>query len=781
MPGESLSFANDQEHLRLLIAMRESELLRELAELVASSLDLASILSVLVKRTTEVCEVERCTVWLLEDADKVFNPATYYLSSQCFDSNSVKSAEAAWSSSSLPFDNPVLSRLFQTQHMLVLDDLLVEPSMRTLAEKFLVRSVLLVPLIREGRPVGVMTLDDPNKIRTFSTEQQRLAHTIGQYAAIAIDTARLHQQVQTEHRRAEQLIERANTLDAIFHTMTEGITVCNQDGEVLIVNNAASHFLGVPLNSKDHLKAFLSRYPVYTLHGQPISDEDFPLSRALRGERIRAERFVTVRSDGSERIIEMNIAPMFDKMKKQTAIVCAFRDISEQIRVEQRMRHALETMLHVAEAVSGMTKISDILSSVLQMAMTTLNCDRGIVQLYDQEQEIFTPLLSAGFSVEQERQWIANQSTWLTPGQDQYQGFRSQLMDGYATIVSEENYPHQPNLFNDVMVLAAPITHNNHLLGLMSLDRSLPSGEQEDSAVAPNTIYDQQRRDFTIWDMAVVEGITQLAGLAIEQARWQQEAENARTSEAAMREANTLKDEFLSITAHEFRTPLTVILAHSQIALRTLRRMTDQDQAGKLSENLSTIEEQTRQLTNIVNTFLEVTQLNRGQLKLKFEEVDLADIAKQVVLDHSATSAAHQICCSVEPCEYPYIVQGDSARLLQVLANLVQNAMKYSPLGGPITITVGQWRNGNDQANIEVCVADKGIGVPKEAQSRLFERFYRAPNIEGSKTKGIGLGLYVVAELLRMHSGTIRVESSGIPGEGSRFIFTLPRIEGKSS
>jgi len=77
----------------------------------------------------------------------------------------------------------------------------------------------------------------------------------------------------------------------------------------------------------------------------------------------------------------------------------------------------------------------------------------------------------------------------------------------------------------------------------------------------------------------------------------------------------------------------------------------------------------------------------------------------------------------------------------------------------------------------EVSVQDQGIGIPKEAQSRLFERFYRASNIAGGQTRGVGLGLYIVAEFLRLHGGTIRVESSGIVGEGSRFIFTLPLLE----
>ncbi len=261
--------------------------------------------------------------------------------------------------------------------------------------------------------------------------------------------------------------------------------------------------------------------------------------------------------------------------------------------------------------------------------------------------------------------------------------------------------------------------------------------------------------------MAIIEGIAQLAGLAVEQARWQQEALDARTSEAAMREANTLKDEFLAITAHEFRTPLTVILAHCQMALRTLRKAAGQEQStaefsSHLDENLSTIEEQTHLLTNIVNSFLEVTQINRGQLTLKLEEVDVANLAQQVVTDHSATSTDHTITCSIEQTERPYIVMGDGARLQQIIANLVQNAIKYSPLGGPVTVSLCQSINSDGKAFIEVRVQDKGIGIPKDAQARLFERFYRAPNTHGDKTRGIGLGLYIVAQLLRIHEGTIR-------------------------
>jgi PAS domain S-box-containing protein len=960
-----------QEQQRLLAALRESVILRELAELLASSLDLDRILQVLVKRTTEVCEVERCAVWLLEDARGILRPATYHLSSQQLNSEAIQAADHIWYRGTLPFNDPVIHRLFDENGMLFLEDLHAEPSTRTVAETFLVRSILLIALVREGRPVGMLTLDDPDKTRSFSSEHQQLARAIGQQAAVAIDNARLYQQAQAEQRRAEQLIdraraiyqvaiavnsgedlptvleiathhlvrglnadggsiallnneilqlassskqqedilathitasladlpncrhaaqigtplfvtaeqaegeeitwfrkiglnnamlvplmvgatpdnkretnpttststsasrcvglafvnyrtpdfrpsrgqfafaqdiaaqcalavdkarlladahqaaklatERANTLDAIFHAMTEGITVTNQQGEVLILNNAASHFLGVPKNFTNHLKSFLQRYPTYTLLGQPITEENFPLARALRGERIRAERFVTIQADGAERILEINIAPLSDSTGKQIGVVSAFRDITEQIRVEQRIRQALDTLLHVAEAVSGITDIKDILHSVLERTLITLNCERGVVQLYDEELHRFTPLFSIGFSPETEQQWFSDQEAWLHPVSDQYHGFQAQLMKGHATLINAEQCPHQPNPFNHLMILAAPIMHNNRLHGLISLDRS--NYPNYDPAHQAEEQQQSSQHEFTIWDLAVIEGIAQLAGLAVDQARWQQEAIDARASEAAMREANMLKDEFLAITAHEFRTPLTVILAQSQLVSRILRRIKDQArEAGitkvpQLIDNLSVIEEQTHQLTNIVATFLEASRLNRGELTLQLEEVDLAAIAQQVVIHHSSISKEHTISCIIEQGEQPYLVLGDGARLQQIIANLVDNAIKYSPLGGPVKVWLRRYPNNDSKASVEVCVEDQGIGVPVDAQPRLFERFYRAPNIEGSKTRGVGLGLYIVAQLLKMQGGAIRVESSGILGEGSRFIFILPALE----
>src|SRR5713226_6895931 len=222
MTGESPPISNGQEHQRLLTALRESEILRELAELLTASLDLKRILHVLVKRTTEVCEVERCSVWLLEEDRGVFRPAAYHLSSAHLNSKAISAADQVWYQGSLLFDDPEIYRLLQEKGMIVLEDLHAHSRVRTIAETFLVRSVLLVALIREGHLVGMLSLDDPGKMRTFSPEQQQLARAIGQQAALAIDNARLYQQAQAERRRAEQLIDRARAIYQVAIAVNSG-------------------------------------------------------------------------------------------------------------------------------------------------------------------------------------------------------------------------------------------------------------------------------------------------------------------------------------------------------------------------------------------------------------------------------------------------------------------------------------------------------------------------------------------------------------------------------
>src|SRR6266567_3829301 len=231
MLGESPSFTGEQERQRLLTALRESEILRELAELLASSLDLKRILQVLTQRTTEVCEVERCSVWLSDDTREVFRPAAYYLSSSKLHPKSVKAADHIWQQGSVIFDDPEIYHLLKEKGMVVLDDLHARARVRIVAETFLVRSTLIVALKREGRIVGMLSLDDPDHVRTFSSEQQQLARAIGQQAALAIDNAQLYQQALTVNSGEDLAV----VLEIATHHLVRGLNAAC--GAIIVLDN----------------------------------------------------------------------------------------------------------------------------------------------------------------------------------------------------------------------------------------------------------------------------------------------------------------------------------------------------------------------------------------------------------------------------------------------------------------------------------------------------------------------------------------------------------------
>ncbi|GAB4436022.1 MAG: ATP-binding protein [Chloroflexi bacterium OHK40] len=229
------------------------------------------------------------------------------------------------------------------------------------------------------------------------------------------------------------------------------------------------------------------------------------------------------------------------------------------------------------------------------------------------------------------------------------------------------------------------------------------------------------------------------------------------------RRALRLRDEFLTIAAHELRTPITALIANAQLLRRRAER-------GDLApeRDLRTIRalaDLGQRLAALVETLLDVGKAERHELTAGLEPVDLVALARRQVELLHATLDRHQLHVIVP--EAPLMVLGDPRRLQQVIDNLLSNAVKYSPEGGPLTIEV---RRGDGMACLSV--TDTGIGIPADALPHIFERFYRAPNADPRLISGFGVGLYLAHEIVAAHGGELRVASR--EGEGSTFTLCLP-------
>ena len=220
------------------------------------------------------------------------------------------------------------------------------------------------------------------------------------------------------------------------------------------------------------------------------------------------------------------------------------------------------------------------------------------------------------------------------------------------------------------------------------------------------------------------------------------------------------KDEFISVASHELKTPLTSIKAFAQILQQHMDRIYDEQSQLYLKK----MEVQINRLTDLVSDLLDVSRIQAGKLELHKEHFQFDEMVKSVTDNLAPVLNNHSI--EIQKNE-SVTVYADRSRLEQVLINLITNAVKYSPGVDKIIIRIEK-----KKGFIRTSVHDFGIGIPKDKQKKIFDRFYRVKGPRGERFQGLGLGLYISAEIVRRHDGEISFEST--EGKGSIFYFTLP-------
>lgn len=215
---------------------------------------------------------------------------------------------------------------------------------------------------------------------------------------------------------------------------------------------------------------------------------------------------------------------------------------------------------------------------------------------------------------------------------------------------------------------------------------------------------------------------------------------------------------FLADASHELRTPLTSIRGYAELFRRGASERPDD-----LATSMQRIEQEAARMGVLVDDLLLLARLDQGRPLTK-RAVDLADLASDAVADARAVDRSRTIALARSG---PVVVQGDEIRLRQVLANLLTNAISHTPSGTPVEVAVAQ-RDGT----ASVSVADHGPGLAPQDASRIFERFYRADKSRARETGGVGLGLSIVAAIMKAHDGTVAVEQT--PGGGATFRVLLP-------
>jgi signal transduction histidine kinase len=220
------------------------------------------------------------------------------------------------------------------------------------------------------------------------------------------------------------------------------------------------------------------------------------------------------------------------------------------------------------------------------------------------------------------------------------------------------------------------------------------------------------------------------------------------------------KDEFIGIASHELKTPVTSIKGYTQLLERRFRQAGDE----RAAQLLKKMDMQLNKLTTLIGDLLDVTKIENGKLLYHPSAFDLNELIKEVVEETQRTTIKHRIVLELSA---SVILSADRDRIGQVLTNLFTNAIKYSPSSEIIRVKMVL-----QDETVVISVQDYGIGIPKEKQPHLFERFFRVEGESQATYPGLGIGLYITAEFIKRHDGSIWVESE--EGEGTTFSFSLP-------
>jgi len=413
-------------------------------------------------------------------------------------------------------------------------------------------------------------------------------------------------------------------------------------------------------------------------------------------------------------------------------------EIAERTRIEeeiQRRNQDLAALNMIATTIGQSIGLDQILNATLDLTLDLLDMDGGWVQLLDDDGLVLK--LAA------------------------YRGIPESVSEMIKRIRLSENqagkrpWPAQDLQINDVLeVVRQSMTSSQP--GMQFTLTGVPIQSKEKVLGVLGTIW-HSSRTLSTNRMQLLTTIGHQIGIAADNARLAQQAAEVKI----LREVDRLRSELIANVSHELRTPLGLI----KISASSLLMDDASFDHATQQKFLYSISEETTKLERIVEHLLDLGRIESGRLLLDKQPTDLGGLIRNTIRSMEALASLHHLVSDLP--DEPLMATVDAKRIEQVLRNLLDNAIKYSPQGGTITVQAHR-----SDLHILIAVSDEGIGIPAEEWDRIFERFHRVGNEITRRMRGAGLGLAVCRGIVEAHNGVIWVESQ--PGAGSTFCFTLP-------
>ena len=495
-----------------------------------------------------------------------------------------------------------------------------------------------------------------------------------------------------------------------------------------------------------------------------------PVIKALAGEQVH---HVLINRD-ERHVLLLNTLPLHSGNAMITAVVIISQDVSEHVLQQHQAELSLDLLVEAVMQTQDIHDIDEAIRRVAALLPQLDAVDSSIAFRVDEGTGRLALVALFGSSRQSYEEWSAELSS-IQPITERTlhssPAYMRALHLKTPITVDVALTPAQRRQQNLCAAIYAPVLLNGQVLGLLGVERHRPLGNAD-------TYFPQ-------WSVDMLKALARLASMSIERTSLFNASAHQQEEIETVRILLRQKEEFLSLTAHELKNPLTAIRGQAQILQRRIKRAhqsaTETDH--ELLRGLKSVEQQTQKIEHMINALMDISRLDLDRLQLELKEIDLLQLVRRTLEDYTPIAQNHELRLFVneQPVslnedeseiaeQKPLKIKGDEERLEQVLINLVGNAVKYSPNDGYITVSIST----TDEGTIEIAVEDQGIGIPLEEQTRLTERFFRAQNAQSVDAKGLGLGLYLVNTLVIRHGGSLTINSEGIPGKGSTFTVKLP-------
>jgi signal transduction histidine kinase len=643
------------------------------------------------------------------------------------------------------------------------------------------RAVLSAPLLRDGNPVGVISLAKAVP-GPFTTRQIELVMTFADQAVIAIENVRLFNELRES---LEQQIATADVLKTISQSTFDLQTVldtlvksagrlCGANRGVLFRRDGEVYKGAAYYGYSDELREFFDNHPIApgrgtalgraALEGKTVHITDVladPEYKFLEAQRLGQYRTVLVvpllREGNPIGALSLARSESVPFTAKQIELVTTFADqaviaienarlfdeVQARTRELARSVEELRALGEVGGAINSTLDLETVLTTIVAKAVELSSTEAGTIYTFDETRQEF--LLRA------------------THGMDaaMIAAIRDRRIRAGETAIGKAAAERAPIQIPDVLaesslvldivvragyraVLIVPLLRPDRIVGALVVRRKAP-GEFPKSTID------------------LLETFADQSVLAIQNARLFREIEEkGRELEIASKH----KSQFLANMSHELRTPLNAILGYTELILDSIYG----EPSDKMRTVLERLQSNGRHLLGLINDVLDLSKIEAGQLTLSLGDYSLGEVVHGVVAAVEPLAAEKRLAFKAEVGPDLPRGRGDERRLAQVLLNLVGNAIKFTDKG-EVAI-----RASVADGAFAVAVCDTGPGIPVLDQAKIFEEFQQADSSITRKKGGTGLGLSIAKRIIEMHGGRIWVESE--PGKGSTFYFTLPvRVE----